>query len=60
MTNACQATSTQWGGSCARCRICWDRDDEAPPCPRQCPPVVREPTPAYASGLAPDPFAGGR
>lgn len=32
---ACQAR-TQSDGShhCAACRLAWDRDDEAPPCPR--------------------------
>lgn len=31
----CQARPTQDGHACARCGIRWDRDDDAPPCPRQ-------------------------
>lgn len=31
----CQARTTQDGHACQRCRLAWDRDDEAPPCPRQ-------------------------
>ena len=30
----CQARQTQDGHACARCGIRWDRDDDAPPCPR--------------------------
>jgi hypothetical protein len=31
----CQAVPTQFGTRCERCGIRWDRDDEAPPCPRE-------------------------
>jgi hypothetical protein len=31
----CPIRSTQDGYRCAACNRRWDRDDEAPPCPRQ-------------------------
>lgn len=35
----CQARSTQDGYRCDRCRVSWDRDDSAPPCPIESPPL---------------------
>lgn len=50
---ACQAR-TQSDGSyhCAACRLAWDRDDEAPPCPRvAAPSIVPDEPQAFVSGL---------
>lgn len=35
MTDNCPIRSTRDGSRCDRCRAVWDRDDTAPPCPRQ-------------------------
>lgn len=58
MANICQARPTQDGYRCAKCRICWDRDDEAPMCPRQVATRAHdedlERSNKYVSALAPD------
>jgi hypothetical protein len=51
----CQARPTREGTECARCRIRWDRDDVAPPCPLI---VLEAPlVPDFVSALAPDFFS---
>lgn len=56
----CQARPTRDGSRCAACNIQWDRDDEAPPCPRTVasPPTAPEPPAPFVSAL-PDHFLKG-
>lgn len=52
MTSECPIRANAFGYACTRCKAQWDRDDDAPPCPRQAPPVIREPDRLpFASGL---------
>lgn len=51
----CQARAQSDGSHhCVACRIAWDRDDEAPPCPRsiQAPSIVPDAPLKFASGLS--------
>jgi hypothetical protein len=58
--NSCPIRSDQFGSRCTRCKAQWDRDDEAPLCPRQVATRAhdesRARSNAFVSGLAPYPF----
>lgn len=51
----CQARAQSDGSHrCVACRLAWDRDDEAPPCPRVVAPSIVPDEPErlpFASGL---------
>lgn len=50
----CRHRTDSQGHYCADCQARWDRDDQAPPCPKET-PLVPEPAP-FVSALAPDAF----
>lgn len=57
MTTACNHRTDSQGHYCTECRARWDRDDEAPPCPRQIATRAHDEDVArsnkYVSALAP-------
>jgi hypothetical protein len=56
----CPIRPTRDGGVCDRCKAQWDRDDVAPPCPRQVATRAHdenlERSNRYVSALAPSRF----